>query len=385
MKLLNHWGRPLSSLKFTTVILVFLAILTFFGTLDQASNGLYAAQQKFFYSWLFRWYINIPGTQWNFWFPFPGGALVLFLFTINLIAGMIYRLRWTWKNSGLVISHLGLLVLLLGGAWTHYIAQESAMTLAEGEAKNYGESHSEWELAIWKNTSDSAQVYSRSLSPLPEGQVLDFSQGALPFKLTIDSFFVNTVAYGPQAGIPDYHFVSPSNIAMILPSPNEKEPQNNKAGLVLSIMGMGKTQTLLLHAFDMEPAVLRIGKDLYSFQLRRERLWLPFELRLKDFRRQLHGGTGMAKKYESLVQIEHPGHPSTEALVAMNQPLRREGFIFYQASFAMGDAAEISTFSVVQNTGRNLPYIASLMMGLGLLIHFILRMRLHARRPKHEV
>lgn len=385
MKHIQYWGRRLASLKFTTVILVLLAILTFFGTLDQAQHGLYAAQQKFFYSWLFRWYLGIPGTEYSLWFPFTGGALVLFLFTINLISAMIFHLRWTWKNSGLVLSHTGLLVLLLGGAWTHYMTGESAMTLAEGESKNYGESNQNWELAIWKNGPDTLQVYSRTLGALPEGKTLDFAPGALPFKVQIDSFLLNTIAYGPQPGIPDNHLISPSNIALIVGAPAEKEPQNNKAGLVLSITEGGKTQSALLHAFDMEPTVLRIGKDLYSFQLRRERMWIPFSLKLDDFRRELHGGTGMAKKYESLVSIIHPGSSPIQALVAMNQPLRREGYIFYQASFAQGEQAEISTFSVVQNTGRNLPYIASLMMGLGLLIHFMMRMRIHARRRPHEL
>lgn len=377
--------QQLASLKLTTIVLCFLAILTFFGTLYQAEYGLYAAQQKFFYSWLFRWYVGIPWTEYRIWFPFPGGALVLFVFTINLIFGLWIKFKWSWKNTGLALSHLGLLVLLIGGAWTHYIATETAMTLSEGEEKSYGESSQHWELAIWKNTPDSAKVFARNIESMPRASAFDFGNGQLPFQIKVDSSFVNSIAYGAQPGIPDFHFVSPSEIAMISGANSDKEPANNKPGIVFEVSGAGQAQTVLLHAFDMEPAVLRIGKDLYSFQIRRQRVHMPFSLKLVDFRRELHGGTGMAKKYESLVSIHEDGKRSSEALIAMNQPLRKAGYIFYQASFAQGDGAEQSTFSVVQNDGRVIPYIASLMMGLGLLIHFLMRMKMNRKEKKNRV
>lgn len=368
--------QKLSSLKLTTVLLCLLAILTFFGTLYQAENGLYAAQQKFFYSWLFRWYVSVPFTDLRIWFPFVGGASVLFGLTLNLLAGLIVRFRWKWSNSGLALSHLGLLVLLLGGAWTHYQASESAMTLNEGESKAFGESTQKWELAIWKKSTNTQTVFARDMESLPIAQNFNFTDGQLPIQIQVDSFFVNSTAYGVQPGIPDNQFVNVSNIALIQEAKPEKEPSQNQPGMVLHVLDHGKSKALLLHAFDIEPTVIRIGSDLYAFQLRRSRLHLPFNVQLIDFKRVLHGGTGMAKKYESLIKVSKSNEHPVQALIAMNEPLRKDGYIFYQASFGQGEmGAEISTFSVVQNEWRLLPYVSSLMMGFGLLFHFGLKMR----------
>ena len=56
-----------ASLRVSVVCLVLLLILTAWGTVYQAEHGLYAAQIRFFYSWIF---IN-----WGF-VPFPGAQLV---------------------------------------------------------------------------------------------------------------------------------------------------------------------------------------------------------------------------------------------------------------------------------------------------------------------
>ena len=58
-----------------------------------------------------------------------------------------------------------------------------------------------------------------------------------------------------------------------------------------------------------------------------------------------------------------------DALVEMNQPLRYQGYTFYQASYAdLEGGAELSTFAVTRNHGRLIPYVATALTVLGLVM-----------------
>jgi hypothetical protein len=62
------------------------------------------------------------------------------------------------------------------------------------------------------------------------------------------------------------------------------------------------------------------------------------------------------------------GRDDREVLIFMNNPLRYGGLTFYQAGFDNNDRTTI--LQVVRNPGWLLPYIACVMMGLGLCIQF---------------
>ena len=93
-----------------------------------------------------------------------------------------------------------------------------------------------------------------------------------------------------------------------------------------------------------------------------------------------HPGTEIASRYQSLVEIQNEGL-SREVLIYMNHPLRYKDYTFYQASYAIDQQGrEYSTFAVVKNSGRLLPYIASGVVFLGLLTHFL---AMAFRKKKH--
>ena len=54
--------------------------------------------------------------------------------------------------------------------------------------------------------------------------------------------------------------------------------------------------------------------------------------------------------------------------IYMNHPLRFEGLTFYQASYAENNT--VSILQVVKNPGWLLPYISCLIMSIGLILHF---------------
>ena len=73
-----------------------------------------------------------------------------------------------------------------------------------------------------------------------------------------------------------------------------------------------------------------------------------------------------------------------DILIKMNEPLRYKGYTFYQASFIEGKLKDTSVLAVVKNYGRLFPYISSIIMCFGLLVHMILKISLRFKRIKSE-
>jgi hypothetical protein len=73
--------------------------------------------------------------------------------------------------------------------------------------------------------------------------------------------------------------------------------------------------------------------------------------------------------------------------IAMNQPLRYQGYTLYQASWGPQNAppgAELfSTFAVVRDPAEWLPLWSSLVVSAGLTFHFGLMLARYLRRERH--
>src|SRR5471032_1290247 len=95
--------KRLSSSWITVVCLFLLFILTFWGTIAQVQQGLYAAQDRFFNSFFFL----AAG-----FIPFPGAQLVLWVLFVNLICMMVltFKKYLRWESLGLLIIHMGLIL-----------------------------------------------------------------------------------------------------------------------------------------------------------------------------------------------------------------------------------------------------------------------------------
>ena len=134
--------RFFSSIKLTVACLFLLYILTFTGTIAQIHEGLYLAQQHYFESFFFLAFGFLP---------FPGAQAVMWLLFINLIVVALTRFVYQWQRIGIIIIHSGLLLFLISGYLTLHNAEESHLTLSEGQASNVSISYHDWEVAIWEN------------------------------------------------------------------------------------------------------------------------------------------------------------------------------------------------------------------------------------------
>jgi hypothetical protein len=344
----------LASLQLTVFSLFYMALLVIGGTILQSEKGIYAAQQEIFQSWLF-WLFGV--------LPLPGLLLIGALLFINLLSAAVFRLKYKWSASGLLLIHIGLLVLLGGGFVSFQFGREYFMTLNEGESSRMADAAHEWELAVWTEAEGKRRVQAVDIAALRPGR--PWNLPGLDRGVSVSRFLPNCRPAGTAApGEAILNEVQPA-----------ADPVDNIPGVILNLCDpQGVQRQLSLFAGNDAPVVRNYPQGDYYFMLRLKRILLPLQLKLLDFNKTVYPGSEIPKSFTSRVEIESNGL-RREALIAMNRPLRFRGYTFYQSSYAEGGPyGASSTFAVVRNAGRWLPYISSALIFLGLLLHFIVQL-----------
>jgi hypothetical protein len=360
--------KPLASLKLTIVCLACAMVLVFVGTLDQVHIGIFEAQNRYFKS--FFLYFSLPGSSARFpWFP--GGYLVGSVLLINLIAAHSARFKFSWKKSGILILHSGLILLLLGQLFASLFEEESQMRLNQGETKNFSESPYFDEVAIIdRSANDSEQVTAVPTSMLQPGKTIDLPSDGL--KLSVHTFYPNAALINPNQ-LPSANYphlqIGPMAVAVSVEK-TYKQDERNLPALSLSLSrGGAPLGTWNLAGGFPKPLDFQIDGKNYQIVLRPMRYYDPFSIRLEQFRHERYAGTDIAKNFSSKVQlIDSAKHENREALIFMNHPLRYSGLTFYQAGFDNNDQTTI--LQVVKNPSWLVPYISCALLVLGMLVQF---------------
>lgn len=328
----------LASLELTVAVLFLFLVLVVWGTVYQASHGLYAAQKEIFHAWIF-WVGGV--------LPLPGLVMAGALLTVNLLMALVLRLSWTWRGMGIVLIHLGLILFLVGGFVSRRLSQESFLTLAEGETASTSSSATDWELAVWAESEGLRTVSALPVKGLSASDTLNFKAFAISF--TVLAAYANCRL--GEGGLS--------------PVPAAAQTQGNIPGLILRSFAGGEAITL----FGAAPGGIpfRQGKGEYMMQLRPRRFLLPGEFTLVDFKKITYPGSEIPRSYESHLKLMQSDGFVRDVVISMNRPLRIADYTFYQSSYDTEAGRERSTLSVVRNSGRLFPYYASLITFLGLL------------------
>lgn len=310
-----------------------------------------------------------------------GGLSVGLLWFFSLSATLVLRFRVLLKKWGLLISHVGLLVLLLGQFLTQVRAKESQMSIDEGQSAHHSESYREMELVFIDSSSpnfDTVISVPQSLFQSPR-RIVD---PRLPFTVVVRRYYKNanlTMSANPSnsqatQGIGTRLQVEPR------PPVSDDNQVDNTTALVEILDGEKSLGTWLVSAGLGAPqSFFAQGKE-YHLAIRLRRTYYPFSLTLKDFKHDRYPGTDIPKNFSSLVTLNHPDkNEERDVLIYMNHPLRYEGKTFYQASFGKNDT--LSVLQVVENPAWLTPYMACILVALGLLIHFFKQLAV-LRRPR---
>ncbi len=90
---------------------------------------------------------------------------------------------------------------------------------------------------------------------------------------------------------------------------------------------------------------------------------------LQKFSHDVYPGTEIPKNFSSRITLRDPERAvQRDVLIYMNHPLRYRGETFYQAGFEKDDQASI--LQVVHNPSFIAPYVACVIVALGLLVQF---------------
>ena len=367
---LDKFLKIIMSPKVFSYTLIWLIILVFFGTIAQKDIGLYASQMKYFSSFYFLFLGFIP---------LPGGRLVLLLMTVNLFSSMFKRNLWQPKKIGIIIVHLGGLLLLAGGGLTAYFSSEGNMVIAEGESSNYVDDYHNMELAFVNNSlKDRLEYTVVDESLLYEGsRFLIFDEG--PEIYIISN--IKNVRIENRISPADSIYKGLLEKFVLLPKKPEPENTQNRPALIYKIQGTSNGSDgiygLFLGQGLNDP--FKINDQIFHSEYRRERTYVPFNIELIDFEKIMHPGTNVAKSFSSDVNLIENDIPR-RTLIKMNEPLRHKGYTFFQASFIDDSDVETTVLATVKNYGRLFPYISSIIMSIGLLIHLLLMIPKMVRR-----
>ena len=160
--------KLVTSLRLTVVTLALSMVVVFMGTVAQSTMGLKLAVDRFFKQFFIdsvafeaalakcaHMFFNVQPevipqeTLIQGGFPvFPGGYLLGAVLLVNLMGAYYSRFVVSWKKAGIILTHLGIIMLLVGQVLTDVFAVESYVAMEAGDRRNYSESHDHNELVV---------------------------------------------------------------------------------------------------------------------------------------------------------------------------------------------------------------------------------------------
>jgi ResB-like family len=435
---------PVASLRLTVVLFTLSIFLVFAGTLAQVDNSVRTVEERYFrtgLAWIpyqvfvrlgqvffyFPKDLEIPGS-----FPFPGGWLLGGLLLANLLTAHALRFRFTWKDAlllpafaaggvllwywqeepsfilmalgapamvlslagllifhgkrgGVILLHLGLIVMMLSELVTGLYAAERTMTIAEEETASFLEMSRANELAIIDRTNpkmDDVVVIPESV--LRKGGVI--RNPLLPFEVVVDRYFVNAIPQPLRPGQPNPATAGDGLFLVAHERPEvsgtDSSQQRDVASAYVTLKRKDNGEPLgtylVSQYFDANftnrmlserPQRVALNGKNYELFLRPTRVYTPYRIELLEFRNDKFQGTDKPKNYSSLIRLTDPErHEQREVKIYMNHPLRYAGETFYQSGVLGGQKGTI--LQVVHNPGWLMPYISCIMVACGMVLHF---------------
>ena len=374
----------LSGFGLATVLLLLLGILTWLATLEQRDSGLYATLNKYF-DW--KAPIILPEINGKMVpIPLPGGYWVCALLTINLALGGILRIRKGLKQIPNIISHSGIIILLVGGGVTHHFSERGNLAVGEGETSNVAEDYFEYVVEV----AEIIDNKPTAIHVIRGAQIEDLETSSrlfrfpnLPFDLELGGYLENAQPIAATERAPENGELMADGY-FLQSKPGEKNAEANTAACYAKVVERDGTRSdrIILAGASFHPFTLRHGNRIFTLDMRK-RLWvMPFDLTLNKFTAEFYPGTTRPKKFISQVTRTENGQ-TANATIQMNEPLRYEGLTFFQASYGPPGAGPgqrlYSVFEVVKNPADKWPEYSLWVVVVGLTLQFGLKLVLFIR------
>ncbi len=371
------FAHALASLRLTVALFALAMFLIFAGTLAQVHAGIWDVMGQYFrtpIAWielqLFvpQQFASVAGS-----IPFPGGYTLGGLLILNLLAAHAIRFKLAARRAGIIILHLGIIVLLLGEFVTGLFAEEGLMTIYQGGHAQYVEDVREAELAILDRSDPELDRVVAIAEHKLRGGGKPIAHEALPMTITVDRWYPNARPVPRAEG--------------------DESPADRGAGLEYVVNALPRARGVDGAEIDSPAAYITLHRDgerlgtwlvsellgpsqsvevagrTYHLSLRFKRTYKPYTMHLVEFRHDRFVGTERPRNFSSRIRLVDPTqNEDREVVISMNNPLRYAGSTFYQSAYLQDDAGTV--LQVVRNPGWLLPYIACGLVALGMLMHF---------------
>jgi hypothetical protein len=120
-----------SSIKLAVPLILSLAVMLAVGTFYEAAHGTPEAQRVIYKSWFM--------------------SVEMFLLIVNVVCAAIDRLPWKKHHVGFVITHAGIVILLMGSFITQQRGVDGALALGVGESSDSFMVESEQQLHVYQS------------------------------------------------------------------------------------------------------------------------------------------------------------------------------------------------------------------------------------------
>jgi hypothetical protein len=203
----------------------------------------------------------------------------------------------------------------------------------------------------------------------------------LPFQLKIVRYYPNSTMTNREAvsdAPPVSAGVGTRFAAIELPKVTVLDSRDVPSAVVEVVGPQGSVGSFLVSEHLMRPQSFEVQGKKYDMALRLRRHYKDFSLTLLDFQHDKYKGTEIPKNFSSQVRLKNPKTgEDREVKIYMNTPLRYQGLTFYQASY-VGDTVTI--LQVVRNPAWLTPYLACIIVGVGLLVQFSIHLFAFVRK-----
>jgi hypothetical protein len=315
------------------------------------------------------------------------------LLALNVLCAALVRVPWKRRQTGFLVTHSGILVLLAGCLATLLGGIEAQLPVFEGKASHRAiTDQSHFELRVAENDASRAAANGEPIRvPFAAGPFSWHKYRELPW-------FPWRLARRSQGVIYDEDGISLD----VLDYTNDPQPR-----VRVRLTVDEKAEEFELTAPPDDPPrgdqqhVVRSARRRVAIALPSDGIELGFQLYLHKFQRKLDPGSGMASHYSSTVDFLDRGDPPNRlyenVLITLNAPVdfadpqTGRTYRLFQSSFSgpwkpgnpefdqlagsdrSRDQIYLSRLSVNYDPGRGLKYAGSLLLVAGITVVFYMR------------
>ncbi len=292
------------------------------------------------------------------------------------------------KRAGIVLLHGGIGLMMGYELQVALTAVETQMSLVEGERTNFVQDIRTFEFAV----TDLTDKNEERVVAFPKSVILDAVKSEkpiehpdLPFSIVFRNYLKNARIRAVSSKEPNLATSGTGLIWMADESkPGAGTDTSSKVDspavyATLESKADGKSLGTYLASWVLsmsdETDTVQVDGKTFRIALRPKRIYKPYVFELKDVRAENYLGTSTARNYASTVHlVDRSRNVDEEKTIWMNNPLRFANETFYQSSYEREKETGIehTVLSVVANSGWMMPYVGCMLVGLGMLTHFMI-------------